>query len=298
MLQKIKNIWANPYYAPLTEPLGNVGGTVKKSLSGYIEAVEDAFNDRYASSRTLEKSRAARIYKNLVNDDDGIGFAFLNGIGMAIAGVFTGLAGGSYAYLGLAGAGAATKILATGAAGVAAATLGVMAAPIVLAAGIAAAATVVGAVIGVVPGVIGGTMKALRHHKDLKNPPPAPAANAPAPAAPSQQQIHDGIAAGIYNDFQRLPLERQHALIEAIEKRLVPWRSGEERVLRVVQDMNQEQCVALIETLEKKLGSAFDAVARKKLAEAAALNDDISVQPIAVKPRRRNPAQTADNTSS
>lgn len=279
MLRKLKNFWNNPYSAPLTEPLRNIGGTVVKSVSGYTKAVREAFDDSYIPYSQQGKSRAGRIYKKILDRYDG--FEILNGLGMVWGGIAAGGAAGFVAFNGVAG-GIAAKVVAAAVAGIGAGALGAAAAPVVLAVGIAAGAAIVGTVLGVVPGVIGGTAKAIRHHKALKNPPPA------TPPAPAQQPGQSQTLARIVEDFTQLDGPEQRKMLERLEMHanLTP----QEKIFGAVEKLSEAQRIALVEALEKKLGTAFDAVARKKAAEAVVLDEDISVQPISTKLKRRNAA--------
>jgi hypothetical protein len=287
MLEKIKNFWANPYYAPLTEPLKNVDRTVEKSVSGYTEAIKEAFNDKYLTSYERDKSRISRIYAN-ITADDGNAFGLMNGVAMVIGGAVAGLTAGGFTWAGMAASGIAAKIGAVAAAGIAAATVGAMATPLVLVAGIAAGAVVVGAVIGVVPGLIDGTVKAYKHHHALKNPPP-PAAPAAAAAQPTVQQIQNETISRMVRDFAGLPLDAQSKVIEHLRQAGKGY-TAPENIIKAVEALDDNQRVAFVEALEKKLGSAFDAVAQKKAAEAGVLDEDISVQAIPTKLKRRNTA--------
>lgn len=245
MLQKLKNFWSNPYSAPLVDPLRNIGSTVAKAVSGYTEPIRKAFDDEFIPYGQRGKSRAARAYENLMDDS---WYPVYGGMGMVFGGFASACGGGIVAFNAVAG-GLATKIAATAVAGIAAGTLGAVAVPAVLAVGIAAGAVIVGTVLGVVPGVISGTAKAAKHHKALKNPPPAPA------PAPAQKTVQDQTQQRIIKDFEVLDRQGQREVIEA---------------------------------LEQKIGGAFDAVA--KAADAALLDEDISVQPISTKLKRRNAA--------
>ena len=296
MLQKLKDFWANPYAAPLTKPLENIAMTVLTATGSYVDAVMDAFNDKYLTQSERERSRISRIYRNIF-DGDSEGMSLVNGIGGVLAGLGAGIAAGVGTWSGLAGAGVVAQVAATGAAGIAAATVGALAAPIVLATAIASAALVVGTVIGVVPGVIGGTAQAIKHHKQLKNPPPAPAAAAPAAPTPTAQQLHDEATARIQRDFWTLPQHMQQALLERLEKTAGYPRGAQDRVFRAIDAMDETQRIALAEALETKLGSAFDAVASKRAAEAGALDEDIAVKPIATKLRRRNASPAGGTTA-
>ena len=279
MLQKLKNFWNNPYSAPLTDPLRNVGSTVAKAVSGYTEAVREAFDDSYIPYNQQGKSRAGRIYKNILDRHDG--FELLNGIGVVLGGLAAGGGAGVVAFNGVAG-GIAAKVAAAAVSGIAGGALGVVAAPVVLAVGIAAGAVVVGTVLGVVPGVIGGAAKAIKHHKGLKNPAPA------TPPVPAQQQGQSQTLSRIVADFTQLDGQGQRKVLERLEMHanLTP----QEKIFGAVEKLSEAQRIALIEALEQKLGSAFDAVARKKAAEAGVLDEDISVQPISTKLKRRNTA--------
>lgn len=297
MLQKLKDFWANPYAAPLTKPLENIAMTVLTATGSYVDAVMDAFNDKYLTQSERERSRISRIYRNIF-DGDSEGMSLVNGIGGVLAGLGAGIAAGVGTWSGLAGAGVVAQVAATGAAGIAAATVGALAAPVVLATTIAAAAVVVGVVVGVVPGVIGGTAQALKHHKQLKNPPPAPAAAVPAaPPTPTAQQLHDEATARIQRDFWTLPPNLQQALLERLEKTAGYPRGAQDRVFRAIDAMDENQRIALAEALETKLGSAFDAVASKRAAEAGALDEDIAIKPITTKLRRRNASPAGGTTA-
>ncbi|MDP2205488.1 MAG: hypothetical protein Q8K65_04210 [Alphaproteobacteria bacterium] len=280
MLEKIKSFWVDPYYAPLTEPLRNVGNTVAKAVGRYTDAVEEAYDDRHYYGR--DKSRISRIYSNIL--DEGLsGFGLMNLVSMIGGALVAGGAAAGATATGMAASGMAAKIGMAAVAGIAAGTVGAMAAPIVLATVVAAGAVVVGAVIGVVPGVIGGTVTALKHHKTLKNPPPAPAA-----APPSAQYAQNETRAQIRGDFDRLDIHNQRSMILELER--VASLTPQEKVMGAINTLSETQRVALLEEMEQKIGTAFDAVARKKAAAAAALDEDISVQPIAVKLKRRNAA--------
>jgi len=296
MLQKLKDFWANPYAAPLIKPLENIAMTVLTATGGYVDAVMAAFDDKYLTQSELERSRISRIYGNIF-DSDSEGFNFLNGVSAVIAAAGAGITAGVSTWSGLAGAGVVAKVAAAGAAGVAVGTVGALAAPIVLATTIASVALVVGTVIGVVPGVIGGTAQAIKHHKQLKNPPPAPAAAAPAAPTPTAQQLHDEATARIQRDFWTLPQHMQQALLERLEKTAGYPRGVQDRVFRAIDAMDETQRIALAEALETKLGSAFDAVASKRAAEAGALDEDIAVKPIATKLRRRNASPAGGTTA-
>lgn len=296
MLQKLKDFWANPYAAPLTKPLENIAMTVLTATGGYVDAVIGAFDDKYRTQRELERSRISRIYGNIF-DGDSEGFNVLNGVSAVIAAAGAGITAGVSTWSGLAGAGVVAKVVAAGAAGVAVGTVGALAAPIVLATTIASVALVVGTVIGVVPGVIGGTAQAIKHHKQLKNPPPAPAAAAPAAPTPTAQQLHDEATARIQRDFWTLPQHLQQALLERLEKTAGYPRGAQDRVFRTIDAMDETQRIALAEALETKLGSAFDAVASKRAAEAGALDEDIAIKPIATKLRRRNASPAGGTTA-
>ena len=296
MLQKLKDFWANPYAAPLIKPLENIAMTVLTATGGYVDAVMAAFDDKYLTQSELERSRISRIYGNIF-DSDSEGFNFLNGVSAVIAAAGAGITAGVSTWSGLAGAGVVAKVAAAGAAGVAVGTVGALAAPIVLATTIASVALVVGTVIGVVPGVIGGTAQAIKHHKQLKNPPPAPAAAAPAAPTPTAQQLHDEATARIQRDFWTLPQHMQQALLERLEKTAGYPRGAQDRVFRAIDAMDETQRIALAEALETKLGSAFDAVASKRAAEAGALDEDIAVKPIATKLRRRNASPAGGTTA-
>ncbi|MBW7911347.1 MAG: hypothetical protein H3C49_08790 [Alphaproteobacteria bacterium] len=290
MLQKIKDFWNNPYAAPLTKPLDNIAMTVLTATGGYVEAVMDAFNDKYLTQSERERSRISRIYGNIFGNDSE-GFSFLNGLGAVVAAAAAGITAGVSTWTGLAGAGVIAKVAAAGAAGVAVGTVGALAAPIVLATAIASVALVVGTVIGVVPGVIGGTAQALKHHKQLKNPAPAPApAQTVAAVQPSAKAMQDATVLRICDDFRTLPAQTQQAVIERLERSASAPQTPQQKMIKAIDNMTEEQRVTLAEMLEEKLATAFDTVASKRAAEAGTLDEDISVKPIATKLRRRNAA--------
>lgn len=294
MLQKLKDFWANPYAAPLTKPLENIAMTVLTATGSYVDAVMDAFNDKYLTQSERERSRISRIYRNIF-DGDSEGMSLVNGIGGALAGLGAGIAAGVGTWSGLAGAGVVAQVAATGAAGIAAATVGALAAPVVLATTIAAAAVVVGVVVGVVPGVIGGTAQALKHHKQLKNPPPAPAQ--PAAVPPSAKAIEDETVLRICKDFSTLPAQTQQALIDRLERSASSPQTPQQKMMKDIDRMTGEQRVTLAEMLEEKLANEFDAVASKRAAEAGALDEDIAIKPITTKLRRRNASPAGGTTA-
>lgn len=294
MLQKLKDFWANPYAAPLTKPLENIAMTVLTATGSYVDAVMDAFNDKYLTQSERERSRISRIYRNIF-DGDSEGMSLVNGIGGVLAGLGAGIAAGVGTWSGLAGAGVVAQVAATGAAGIAAATVGALAAPVVLATTIAAAAVVVGVVVGVVPGVIGGTAQALKHHKQLKNPPPAPAQ--PVAVPPSAKAIEDETVLRICKDFSTLPAQTQQALIDRLERSASSPQTPQQKMMKDIDRMTGEQRVTLAEMLEEKLANEFDAVASKRAAEAGALDEDIAIKPITTKLRRRNASPAGGTTA-
>lgn len=285
MLQKIKDFWDNPYAAPLTQPLRNVGNFVANSVKWYTEAVKDAFDDRYISYSDKGKSRFERIYKNLYNGDDL--FVLGNVIAALVVGGGAAVGTGVATYGAMAGAALTTQLTATGLASIAAATVGFVAAPVVTVVAIGACMTVAGTVLGVVPGVVGGAVKAYKHHQNLKNPPPAQQA-APLAATPTAKAIQDATVLRICDDFSTLPAQTQQAVIERLERSASSPQTPQQKMIKAIDGMTEEQRVTLAEMLEEKLASAFDAVASKRAAEAGTLDEDISVKPIATKLRRRN----------
>ncbi len=294
MLKKLKDFWANPYAAPLTKPLKNIAMTVLTATGSYVYAVKDAFNDKYRTQRELERSRISRIYRNIF-DSSFVEINIINGIGSALAGLGAGIAAGAGTWSGLAGAGVVAQVAATGAAGIAAATVAVLAAPVVLATTIAAAAVVVGVVVGVVPGVIGGTAQALKHHKQLKNSPPAPAQ--PAAVPPSAKAIEDEKVLRICKDFSTLPAQTQQALIDRLERSASSPQTPQQKMMKDIDRMTGEQRVTLAEMLEEKLANEFDIVASKRAAEAGALDEDIAIKPISTNLRRRNASPAGGTTA-
>ncbi|HRI76862.1 MAG TPA: hypothetical protein PLX33_07735 [Alphaproteobacteria bacterium] len=285
MLQKIKDFWNNPYAAPLTQPLRNIGNAVAKSVSLYTYAVKNAFDDRYLSEYEKKKSRFARIFSNLYRDEI---FAIGNGLAAVIVGGAAATAAGVATFGSMAAAGAAAKIAATGVAAVAAGTVGIVAAPVLTVAVVGAVAVVAGTVLGGVPGIVGGAVKAYKHHQNLKNPPPAPAQA--AAAQPTAKAIQDATVLRICDDFRTLPAQTQQAVIERLERSASAPQTPQQKMIKAIDGMTEEQRVTLAEMLEEKLASAFDTVASKRAAEAGTLDEDISVKPIATKLRRRNAA--------
>lgn len=290
MLQKLKDFWQNPYAAPLTEPLRGIGKTVAGFVEPYTEAFDKAKNPRFSYER--DKTPIGRFLSCLMDVHNSFFTVATNFVAFA-AGIVAG--GGTAAvagYSGLAGAGAAAQWGGTVLAGIAGGTAGFVAAPVVMVAVTAFVGVVAGAVVGGVPGVIKGTQIALKHHHDLKNPPPAVAVV--APAASPVSTIKDRIAT-IQKEFKQLPKSEQNLVLGLLEDAADPAASLQTRVLRNVDKMNDTQRTALAEVLEEKLAGAFDAVASKKAAEAGVLDEDVTVKPIATKLRRRgaSPANTA-----
>ena len=286
MLQKLKDFWQNPYAAPLTEPLRNIGETIAGFVKPYTEAFEAAKDSSYYTRDTTPTGRFLSSIFDVSNSFFTVASSF---VAFAAGTVVAGGVGGMAAYSGLAGTGAAVQWGGAAVAGLAAGSAGFVAAPVAVVAVTAFVGAVVGAVIGGVPGVIKGTQIALKHHHDLKNPPPAPAA---APAASPVATLKETTAI-MRAEFKKLNAADKNLVLGILEDDVDQTTSLQARVLRNVGKMNEAQRTALAEVLDEQLADAFSAVASKKAAEAGVLDEDVTVKPIATKLRRRNAAPAA-----
>ncbi len=286
MRQKLKNFWENPYAAPLTDPLRNIGKTVAGFVAPYTNALRNTANPTYFDE---DKTPIGRFLSSLLGVHNSFLTVVTNFVALAAGAFGAGSIGGVAAYSGLAGAGAAAQWGGAVASGLAAGAVGFMAAPVAMVAVTAFVGIVVGTVTGGVPGLVSGTARALKHHHALKNPPPP----APAAASPTAQQISDETVQRIMKDFRTLPPTRQREVFDAAEHVLGLGGELEARVLNAIDKMDPAQRAMLAEKLEEKLADAFAVVASKKAAEAGVLDEDVTVKPIGAKLRRRNAAPAA-----
>lgn len=284
--EKISKIWSNPYAAPLTEPLKNIGSTTASFLSSYTEAVKDARNDRYLTEAEKKKSRYMRFFANLFSLKNPL--TLLNVAGFVLSGSVGASFGGFTTYGALAGSSTLLQTAATAAAAITAGTIGgVVVAPLMLMTTVGVAGLAAGVVVGGVPGVIKGVAKAYKEYASPQN--NLNSANSAAFAASAPAASTQTPAQEILSKFFNLPREQREALFEDIEKGLADTvKSKEKRILSQIVKLDENQRIALIEALQTQLGGSFDAVAMRRATEAGQLGADVSVKPLATKLRRKN----------
>jgi hypothetical protein len=274
------NFWDNPYWAPLSEPLKNVGRITAAPLREFAEGVRKGWNgNTYDDDQS--KSRVLRIFKEVTSTYGGT--EFMSGIGVIVTGLAAAITGGIGGWTATAGLGVAAQVGTAAVAAIGVGAMGVVAGPFVSAAILGAGSFVVGCALGIVPGVIGGTVKAAKHYIKMKNAPAVAAASAAVAAtvptqSPAQAQTTNERVDRIVQEFKSLPRASYKALFEELEKLADdPAQTPVQRVLGNVERMNEQDRVALIEKLQQKLSSEFGTVAHKQAAAAA--DDEIEVLP-------------------
>jgi hypothetical protein len=164
MFDRLRSFFDNPYYAPVTEPLKNILRIAAIPLRGFGTVLADSWEGEYTGW-------PKRFLDEVCRDENGP--AGLIAVGGGMVGGAAGFIGAG-SLLGVSGGGgiAGTLMLASAGAGI-----GVIAGPFVMAAAVGAVALTVGCALGIVPGVIMGTVKALKHIFSKKD---APEISAPA----------------------------------------------------------------------------------------------------------------------
>lgn len=279
---KISELWENPYAAPLIEPLNSIGRVMGTFLSSYTEAARDALNDRYLSQEEKNKSRYMRFFANLFSLKNPL--TLFNVAGLVLTGSFAASFGGFTAYGAMAGSGALLQTAATAAGVITAGTIGgVILAPLALVTTVGVAGLAAGAVVGGVPGVVKGAVKAYQWHTTGKQAHLANTAMAAAPAAPVQRTE----AQEIVSRFVKLSPEKRAEVIQQLEESYVrSQKSRKKHILAQIDKLDDAHRIALVETLQSKLGDAFDVVATRRAVKAGQLSEDIAIKPIATKLRR------------
>jgi len=273
------NFWDNPYWAPLSEPLKNVGRITAAPLREFAESVRDGWEGNAYGDQN--KSRILRIFSEVTNTYGGT--EFMSGVGVVLTGLGAAVAGGIGGWGAAAGLGMAVQVGATVVAAIGLGAVGAVAGPFVAAAIVGTGSFVVGCALGIVPGVVGGMVKAAKHYIKMRNAPAVAAATAavaaavPAQSATQAQTTNERVDK-IVQEFKSLPRASYKALFEELEKLAEdPAHTPVQRVLGNVDRMSAQDRVALIEKLQQKLSSEFGAVAHKQAAAAA--EDEIEVLP-------------------
>lgn len=279
--------WDNPYWAPVTEPLKNVAHITRLPINDFIEEVQDGWRNDYRHGG----SKLGRMLGNLA-ESGHLGTAMMGIIGFIGAGLVGMAIGGVATHAAMAGAGAVAQWGATVVGGIAVAGVCAVAGPFVLAGVVASAAAIVGCTLGIVPGMVSGTVKAVKHHIQQKNAPQVAATTAAVAAAllHTTPAVNEKVSA-IVNDFMTLPQQSRDALFTELERLSGdPARYPAEKMVAAIQKMPDAERVAVIEKLQERLSADFGTVAAKQVMEAQGDHMEVYKKPIRLK--NKTPAAT------
>jgi hypothetical protein len=266
MSNKLKELWNNPYLAPLTEPLRKIGLFATVPLRNFGECVREALES------TDDKPLMARLFSELSNN--GKSYAYEGTVAMLWIGMVAGgvgaAAGGFFGTMALGGG-----YVAAGIAAIAVTGTGVMMGPFLAAGVVALAGTVAGLALCPVPGFLEGCYKLSRHRKL------GTAQTAVTQAAPQLKQQDESVqrkAAELFEKVQSLPTASQGPVLKAMNDKFAAAGQGDaDKLLNAIAALPDADQQALVKTLRQTtLADAFDAVARQEAGDSIVLQKTVT----------------------
>lgn len=279
MFKKLKEIFNDPNWAPLTKPLKNIAAFAYGPVADFVEQVYDGWTEDSYYNR--DRSRIGRIFSNLMDGEFHTGMMTL--MGGVLGGGAAGITGGAVGYS--LAAGTFAKVALTTVAAIGAAGVGAVASPFLVAGAVAFAGAVVGLSLGTVPGITGGIIERYRYRKEMK------LKGAVAAKLPAQQAQDDEAVQRISNlmgDFRRLPKAERGSFVKMLNEEFPKTVSGQgEKILQSIETLPAEEREAFVRGLREKLATTFAEVAEKDARDATTLDDRLVVdKPLKIVPRR------------
>jgi hypothetical protein len=267
--EKIKNWWANPYWAPVTEPLKYIGSAAYAPVSPFVSEIKHGWTDDSYKSRRNEKPKLVRILLELA-DGNNMGVNFVGSIGTGIGC----LAAAFLAGAGAAAAGAAIPLI--GLAAIAGGAVGVLATTPVVMSVLGLGGAIVGALATPYAVTMGG-VKAFKHHQFQKTQAGlVQATPALQSAAPDTQEK----AARIFTQLRDLPAELQAPVLKSLSESFAKTGTGAaDSIMKSIEALPDADRKALVTELQKELATAFDAVATEQAQDSVVLQESASTMP-------------------
>jgi hypothetical protein len=277
MLEKLKkslkDFWANPYVAPLTQAVGGVLHCAHKPIRHFTEGVARAFDDEtYKWDREwLESSKMSRFFHEANKYDSGFGFIAVAGAvvgGLAFAG------GGALAGAAIMG-GLAGKITAAVVLGLACSGVGAVAGPFIMAGVVATVGGIVGLGIGLVPGFFKGCGTAVNHFKERKI--RAEIQKSLPPRQAQDEALAENLAK-VMQEFNKLPKEHRAAFVRMMNECYDKEASGNQfsKAQAALDAMPEDHRENFIRSLKERMKDEFAAVADKDAASSVVLQTPVA----------------------
>ena len=268
--EKIKNWWANPSWAPLTEPLKYIAGAACAPNANFIKGMRRAANDENYYGDDKKKPVLARMFKEWSADIDQLGTWLSSTIG-AVCG---GIAAASVAGVAAASAGAAWPLIS--AAAIVGCGAGFVATPFIIMGALAFGGATLGAVAS--PWAIGkGIIKAVKHRQFQKTQAAVVQATPPLQAAgPDARET----ATRIFTTLRDLPADIQGPVLKSLAEKFAASGNGAaDQIMKAVEALPDAEREALVKNLRSVLAPSFEAVADKEAGDSVILQKDASTMP-------------------
>lgn len=266
MANKLKELWNNPYLAPLTEPLRKIGLFATVPIRNFGESFKEALES------TKDRPLIARLFDELSNN--GKTYAHEGTVAMLWIGMIAGgagaAAGGFFGTMALGGG-----YIAAGAVALAVTGTGAMLGPFLAAGIVALAGTIAGLALCPVPGFLEGCYKLSRHRKL------GAAQAAMTQAAPQLKNEDEAVqrkAAELFEKVQALPAATQGAVLKAMnDKFAATGQVDADKLLNAISALPAADQQALVKTLRQTtLADAFDAVAKQEAGDSIVLQKTVT----------------------
>lgn len=266
MIQKLKNLWSNPYAAPLTEAVKGVIHYARMPINkflGGLDYVRDEDNYRWDSDNK-GKTKMGRLMDRAEKYESGMGFIVIGG---AIIGCLAFGAAGIAAGVALMG-GVTAKVIASTVLGLAFSGVGYVAGPYITAGVAATGGAMVGLGLGLVPGFFKGCKTALQHMKDAKT---QDAVTKALPAAQVQDEELTKNLAAVMQHFNNLPKAHKAPFVRMMNEKYEQGAAGaqSDKALAMIDAMPEKDREIFVRQLRDRLSADFDAAAQKDVVAQA-----------------------------
>lgn len=261
MLRRLKEFFASPYAAPLTQPAKSVARWAKAPVENFLEGV------KYGVERQSAKPVYLRVFKALRNADSFYSRDHTKTITWAGV-ILGGLSAPIGAALGMHAMGFGWAGMT--AAGIGVTSVGMMAGPFVVAGAVAVLGFAAGCCIAAVPAVLEGLYVANKYRKTAKL---RSAATQAVPQLASASANVKEEAGAMLRKIRAMPRDAQAPLLKALNEQYHgAGLSDTEGVLKFLEAIPAADQQAFVKTLQVKLKNAFEEVARQESDAAMALH--------------------------
>jgi hypothetical protein len=268
--EKIKSWWANPYWAPLTEPLRMIGRGAYAPNKGFVAAIRHGMDDSNYYGDKLDEPKFMRAFKEMWDTDSGLAACASSTMGSAVAGIAGGIAAG----IGISMLGHGALVIGAGA--VAATAASAVAFPFLVMGALAFAGASIAAIAS--PWGIGkGVVKAIKHHQFQKT---QAAVVQATPALQSAGPDARENATKIYSMLRDLPADVQGPVLKSLSESFAATGNGAaDRIMKSIEALPDAERTALVTQIRNDLAPVFEAVATAQAQESVTLQETATTMP-------------------